>query len=180
MGSLPLILAGDFRQTLPVIPKGTNAEEIAACLKYSRSLSPKVRTVRLTNNMRVHLYGDRESGSYAQLLLEIGNGTIPTDAEDGLINVPSGTVVQSSNELIQAVFRQIHDRYKEAPGFPNRAKKYEPRLPEHQLKDGLKHVAATSYRLRERSYNLLISALTYLLAAADQILMQGKDPCSLT
>ena len=94
--------------------------------------------------MRVHLYGDRESGSYAQLLLEIGNGTIPTDAEDGLINVPSGTVVQSSNELIKAVFRQIHDRYKEAPSFPNGAKKYEPRLPEHQLKDGLKHVAATS------------------------------------
>ena len=30
MGVLPLILAGDFRQTLPVIPKGTKADEIAA------------------------------------------------------------------------------------------------------------------------------------------------------
>ena len=41
--------------------------------------------MRLTRNMRVHLYGDRESGSYAELLLEIGNGAIP-------INVPCGTL----------------------------------------------------------------------------------------
>ena len=112
MGGLLLILAGDFRQTLPVVPKRTRAEEIAACLKYSRVIWPKVRTLRLTTNMRVHLYGDRESGSYAQLLLLIGNGTIPTDHEDGLINVPCGTVVQSSNEVIQAVFPQLHEQYK--------------------------------------------------------------------
>ena len=62
MGGLPLILAGDFRQTLPVIPK---ADEITACLKYSRTIWPKVRTMRLTTNMRVHLYGDSDSGSYA-------------------------------------------------------------------------------------------------------------------
>ena len=121
MGGLPLILAGDFRQTLPVIPKGTKADEIAACLKYSRSIWPKVRTMRLTTNMRVHLYGDRESGSYAQLLLEIGNGTIPTGPEDGLINVPCGTVVQSPNELIQAVFPQLHERYKDTAWLGERA-----------------------------------------------------------
>ena len=52
------------------------------------------------------------SGSYAQLLLLIGNGTIPTDPENGLINVPCCTVVQSSNELIQAVCPQLHEHYK--------------------------------------------------------------------
>ena len=71
--------------------------------------------------MRVHLYGDRESGSYAQLLLLIGNGTIPTDPEDGLINVPCGTVVQSSDELIQAVFPQLHEQYKNTAWLAERA-----------------------------------------------------------
>lgn len=35
MGGALLLLCGDFRQTLPVIPKSTPADEIYACLKYS-------------------------------------------------------------------------------------------------------------------------------------------------
>eukprot|EP00960_Hanusia_phi_P011786 344142-Hanusia_phi.AAC.1 len=33
IGGAVLLLAGDFRQTLPVIPRSTPAEEIQACLK---------------------------------------------------------------------------------------------------------------------------------------------------
>ncbi|GBM86264.1 hypothetical protein AVEN_264514-1 [Araneus ventricosus] len=35
MGGLIVVLAGDFQQTLPVIPRGTMADEIKACLKSS-------------------------------------------------------------------------------------------------------------------------------------------------
>lgn len=35
MGGALLLLCGDFRQTLPVIPKSTPVDEINACLKYS-------------------------------------------------------------------------------------------------------------------------------------------------
>eukprot|EP00106_Octopus_bimaculoides_P012083 XP_014779525.1 PREDICTED: ATP-dependent DNA helicase RRM3-like [Octopus bimaculoides] len=35
MGGVTLLLSGDFRQTLPVIPKGTRADEVRACLKSS-------------------------------------------------------------------------------------------------------------------------------------------------
>ncbi|GBN82619.1 hypothetical protein AVEN_234735-1 [Araneus ventricosus] len=35
MGGLNVVLAGDFRQTLPVIPRGSMADEIKACLKSS-------------------------------------------------------------------------------------------------------------------------------------------------
>ncbi|XP_061381477.1 ATP-dependent DNA helicase pif1-like [Danaus plexippus] len=34
-GGLMILLAGDFRQTLPVIPRGTPADELNACLKAS-------------------------------------------------------------------------------------------------------------------------------------------------
>ena len=33
MGGITVLLAGDFRQTLPVVQRGTRADEINACLK---------------------------------------------------------------------------------------------------------------------------------------------------
>jgi hypothetical protein len=35
MGDITFVFAGDFRQTLPVIPKGTRADVVNACLKSS-------------------------------------------------------------------------------------------------------------------------------------------------
>ncbi|XP_014784339.1 ATP-dependent DNA helicase PIF1 [Octopus bimaculoides] len=35
MGDVILLMAGDFRQTLPVIPSGTKADELRACIKSS-------------------------------------------------------------------------------------------------------------------------------------------------
>ena len=38
MGGKLLVLAGDFCQTLPIIPRGTRADEISASLKSSKLL----------------------------------------------------------------------------------------------------------------------------------------------
>lgn len=35
MGKSVILLAGDFRQTLPIIPRSTPADELNACLKAS-------------------------------------------------------------------------------------------------------------------------------------------------
>ena len=35
MGGMTVLLAGDFRQTLPVVPRGTRADEVKASLKSS-------------------------------------------------------------------------------------------------------------------------------------------------
>lgn len=50
------VFAGDFRQTLPVIPKGTRADVINACLKSSPIWS-NVEKLYLRTNMRVYLCG---------------------------------------------------------------------------------------------------------------------------
>ena len=46
MGGVVVLLAGDFRQTLPVIERGTPADEINACLKgppQDREVSPYIQ-----------------------------------------------------------------------------------------------------------------------------------------
>ena len=65
MGGVVVLLAGDFRQTLPVVPRGTMADEFKACLKASY-LWRYVRKLELKTNIRVHLQGDVSAGRFAQ------------------------------------------------------------------------------------------------------------------
>ena len=62
MGGSTVVLAGDFRQTLPIIPRSTPADELNACLKASH-LWRYVKTFTLTTNMRVHLTGDASAAT---------------------------------------------------------------------------------------------------------------------
>ncbi|GFW00167.1 ATP-dependent DNA helicase [Trichonephila clavipes] len=57
MGGLTVLLSGDFRQTLPVVLRGTRADIVKACLKTS-FLWPHIKVVSLKINMRVHLQHD--------------------------------------------------------------------------------------------------------------------------
>ncbi|XP_025408974.1 uncharacterized protein LOC112682560 [Sipha flava] len=72
MGGVTVLLAGDFRQTLPVVPKGTRTDEVKSCLKRS-TLWPKINILKLSKNMRVHLGEEKFAGGFSDLLLEIGN-----------------------------------------------------------------------------------------------------------
>uniref|UniRef100_A0A182EY68 ATP-dependent DNA helicase n=2 Tax=Onchocerca ochengi TaxID=42157 RepID=A0A182EY68_ONCOC len=71
-GNALILFAGDFRQTLPVIPRSTPADERNACLKYS-TLWRHVKTFKLATNMRVQLQNDRSARIFSHQLLEIGN-----------------------------------------------------------------------------------------------------------
>ena len=107
-GGLLMILAGDFRQTLPVIPQGTPADEINASLKKSY-LWPHVQKVgELKTNMRSHLFGDERAAEFAEKLLEIGDGTRPVDAEEMVtLDRSVAQVVGSEEALCQAVFPDL-------------------------------------------------------------------------
>ena len=64
--------------------------------------------------MREHLQGDQDAGRFANLLLQIGNGTFPVDSE-GQIIIPQGcrNVVKSSTELTNMVYPNIIHHYKD-------------------------------------------------------------------
>lgn len=108
MGGVVVLLAGDFRQTLPVIPRGTMADELKACLKASY-LWRHVRKLELKTNMRVHLQGDKSAGCFAEQLLTLGDSKLPADPTTGLISIPNNfcNIVDSVEVLKTSVFPNI-------------------------------------------------------------------------
>ena len=122
MGGVVVLLAGDFRQTLPIIPRGTMADELKACLKASY-LWRYVRKLGLTTNMRVHLQGDVSEGQFAQQLLTLGDGKLPVDPANGLINIPNNfcNLVESIEVLKASVFPNIKHYFKDHKWLCERA-----------------------------------------------------------
>lgn len=106
MGGVTVLLAGDFRQTLPVVPKGTRADEVKSCIKKSY-LWPQVNILMLSKNMRAYLGGDESAGRFSDLLLRIGNGDF--QSSDGMITIPEElcTVVTTVQELLSKVYPDI-------------------------------------------------------------------------
>lgn len=61
MGGVTVLLSGNYRQTLPVIPRGTRADEVKVSMKSSHLWS-YVETIKLATNMRVKTSGDMLKG----------------------------------------------------------------------------------------------------------------------
>lgn len=112
MGGVLLILSGDFRQTLPVIPKSTPSDEINACLKKSL-IWEHVKIVKLTTNMRARILEDENAQEFSEKLLQIGEGTYPIDENTGQITLTNElcNVVETPEKLINEVYPGITENY---------------------------------------------------------------------
>ncbi|CAM1299818.1 Uncharacterised protein r2_g976 [Pycnogonum litorale] len=119
MGGKLFLLTGDFRQTLPIVPKGTKADELAASIKSSH-LWQHVQKLTLQTNMRAHLTGDVKASDFAKNLLNIGNGTLGNNV-DGTINVPSHVAMPSAEALQETVFPNLTYNFKSARWLRERA-----------------------------------------------------------
>lgn len=121
-GGAMILLAGDFRQTLPVIPRSTPADELNACLKSS-SLWKHVKVLHLSKNMRVELQNDQSGNIFSKQLIDIGNGKFPIDMLTGCINFPQSfcQLTRSKDELIQKVFPDVSQNYRNHDWLSERA-----------------------------------------------------------
>ncbi|XP_055836640.1 ATP-dependent DNA helicase PIF1-like [Episyrphus balteatus] len=121
-GGTLLLLSGDFRQTLPVIPRSTYADEIDACLKSSR-LWRYVEKVQLTVNMRVQMLQDTYAEIFSKQLLDIGNGKVPVHENTGCIKLQPDfcTIINTQNTLIHHIFPDVQTQYKNLEWLSERA-----------------------------------------------------------
>ena len=103
-----VVLGGNFRQVLPVVPNGSRGQIVAASSKRS-SLWQHVKVCKLSINMRELLCrqnGDLANAAaqqaFSDFLLRIGEGREPIHAEmgDDMIKQPERCVLRSMTQLL--------------------------------------------------------------------------------
>ena len=88
-GGKILLLAGDFRQCLPVVPGANRAGTVSHCINKS-NLWQHFKVFQLTENMRVRASGDPILEAFDKWTLSIGNGT----AMNGAIPIPDEMITE--------------------------------------------------------------------------------------
>ena len=100
-GGKIILLAGDFRQCLPVIPGANRAGTVSHCINRS-SLWQHFKIYGLTENMRVRASGDTTLENFDKWTLGIGNGECSSDVvpipEEMITEIVPNTKTQPWNE----------------------------------------------------------------------------------
>ena len=86
-GGKTIVLSGDFRQCLPVVPGASRAGTVDTCINRS-FLWRHFEVLRLTQNMRVRASGDVRLEEFDQWLLSLGDGTAPVVSGEDIIELP--------------------------------------------------------------------------------------------
>ena len=120
-GGIRVILAGDFKQTLPIVRKANQVSQVRACIKSSDHIWNlfKHNQYSLTKNMRVEV-GESEQEiekmkEFMVFLRRLGTGVLPPN-EEGNITLPDKMVesdFESEEEMqdmaIEYLFGNIND-----------------------------------------------------------------------
>ncbi len=118
-GGITFLMSGDFRQTIPVVTRGTRADEVNACIKRS-PLWTYMYVLTLTQNMRVLTSADAAIGQFAQQLLELGAGAIRPD-DQGTVTLPFGIHVRTLAHLEDAVYPNLGQEERDPEWYSSRA-----------------------------------------------------------
>nr|GEV40442.1 uncharacterized protein [Tanacetum cinerariifolium] len=84
---MTMLLGGDFRQVLPVIPQAKRLEVVQSCINKSE-LWRYCKVFTLTRSMRVNEYSadrgiDTTKQEFNQWVLAVGDGTLPAKMKEG-------------------------------------------------------------------------------------------------
>jgi len=107
-GGVIVVMAGDFRQNLPVVRRGNRSQVVAASLKASY-LWNLFTVVRWRSNIRSLLRrSDADTEQFAAYIESIGNGEAATDA-NGMIQLPRRLSFQGREleDLIKHVYHEL-------------------------------------------------------------------------
>ncbi|XP_035837311.1 uncharacterized protein LOC110893612 [Helianthus annuus] len=124
-GGMPILLGGDFRQILPVIPKGKREDVVQACINKSY-LWKNCELFTLHRSMRVNEYTstgvvDIERQRFNKWLLEIGDGIVPSKAKEGedeptWIEIPARFIIDSCGLPVDSIVNVVFPSFTERQG----------------------------------------------------------------
>jgi hypothetical protein len=113
-GGITVLFAGDFRQCLPVVPKGSRGQIVASTLKRS-ALWEEITLLRLEENVRL-MGGDmtdlerQRAADYASYILRIGDGIEQSERPDHIKLLPSMLLHSNTVEaLVDHVYPGLRD-----------------------------------------------------------------------
>jgi len=128
-GGKVVVLGGDFRQILPVIPKATGQEVINASINYSY-LWHSCEVLTLSTNMRL-LHGSSDTDinkmkEFSEWILGISDGTVgDVDDNDIQIEIPEDLLIQSSGDhiasIVDSIYPSLLDNMYDTSFFQDRA-----------------------------------------------------------
>ncbi|XP_057432378.1 uncharacterized protein LOC130725142 [Lotus japonicus] len=106
-GGKVVVLGGDFRQTLPIIPKASREEIVMATINSSR-LWKFCKVLKLTENMRLHgndsLHDREKLVEFSKWILDIGDGNLG-DYNDGEcdLDIPHDLMVPFKDDAVSSI-----------------------------------------------------------------------------
>ncbi|CAN7080984.1 unnamed protein product [Brassica oleracea var. botrytis] len=118
-GGKTVVFGGDFRQILPVIPRGNRADIVMAALNSSY-LWKYCKVLQLTKNMRLFSETDvheaEEIKAFSKWILDLGDGKInePNNGET-LIDIPKDLLITQCSEPIESIVSEVYgDTFKDS------------------------------------------------------------------
>ncbi|XP_061371568.1 uncharacterized protein LOC133314139 [Gastrolobium bilobum] len=128
-GGKVIVLGGEFRQILPVIPHGSRQQIVNATINSSHLWS-HCHLLTLTKNMR-HTTGNgiknyAEIKDFSDWLLKIGDGDLGDNIDgESMITIPDGLLIEESehplSDLVDFVHPNLLDHIKDPTFFRERA-----------------------------------------------------------
>jgi hypothetical protein len=101
-GGKVMLFGGDFRQVLPVIPRGSRTKTVENCIKKS-PMWPSFHKTYLTKNMRAN----PEETDFSKWLLTVGNGTLQSTTTDIPYSIDIPTQITISTDIVTDMFQDI-------------------------------------------------------------------------
>lgn len=118
-GGKVVVFGGDYRQILPVIPRGNRADIVMSSLNSSY-LWKHCKVLQLTKNMRLFSETDsleaKEMKEFLEWILALGDGKInePNTGET-MIEIPEDLLVKQCTNPIEAIVSEVYgDTFKDS------------------------------------------------------------------
>ncbi|XP_061347785.1 uncharacterized protein LOC133293265 [Gastrolobium bilobum] len=128
-GGKVVVLGGDFRQILPVIPHGSRQDIVHATINSSHLWS-HCHLLTLTKNMRLNsrssAHNLEEIKEFSEWLLKVGDGNLGDDVdEESIITIPDELLIRESedplSDMVNFVYLNLLDNILDQTFFKERA-----------------------------------------------------------